>query len=64
LAQSPNLLAQVIPQDQSFDDDKYTGMFHFRFWRYGEWFDIVRIAFYNVYMFFKVQKNFFIWKGN
>jgi calpain len=39
--QSQKLFAQVVPQDQGFDDENYTGMFHFRFWQYGEWVDVV-----------------------
>ncbi|XP_068186538.1 calpain-1 catalytic subunit-like [Antennarius striatus] len=34
------LVAQVVPHDQSFKND-YTGIFHFRFWRYGKWVDVV-----------------------
>ncbi|KAJ0062644.1 hypothetical protein NL108_004260, partial [Boleophthalmus pectinirostris] len=34
-----NILAQVIP-DQTFDED-YCGLFHFRFWRFGRWVDVV-----------------------
>ncbi|XP_033844620.1 calpain-1 catalytic subunit-like [Periophthalmus magnuspinnatus] len=34
------ILAQVVPMDQSFDDN-YCGLFHFRFWRYGRWVDVV-----------------------
>ncbi|XP_057655491.1 calpain-A-like isoform X2 [Diorhabda carinulata] len=34
------LFFQIVPDDQEFDD-KYAGIFHFRFWQYGKWIDIV-----------------------
>lgn len=34
------LFFQIVPDDQSFDD-KYAGIFHFRFWQYGRWIDVV-----------------------
>ena len=40
LAQNETLLAQVIPSNQFFESD-YVGIFHFRFWQYGSWYDVV-----------------------
>ncbi|CAL9686263.1 unnamed protein product [Knipowitschia caucasica] len=34
------ILAQVVPMEQQFDDS-YCGLFHFRFWRFGHWVDVV-----------------------
>ena len=32
--------SQVIPEGQEFEKG-YVGMFHFRFWHFGEWIDLV-----------------------
>ncbi|XP_029972334.1 calpain-1 catalytic subunit-like [Salarias fasciatus] len=34
------ILKQVIPLDQTFDND-YCGIWHFRFWRFGIWVDVI-----------------------
>uniref|UniRef100_W5LJL4 Calpain catalytic domain-containing protein n=1 Tax=Astyanax mexicanus TaxID=7994 RepID=W5LJL4_ASTMX len=34
------IMDQIIPAGQSFTKD-YAGIFHFRFWRFGKWIDVV-----------------------
>lgn len=38
---SPKYLKIVVPENQTFDRNEYCGIFHFRFWRFGDWYDVV-----------------------
>ncbi|XP_066562169.1 calpain-14 [Amia ocellicauda] len=37
----PHILKQILPLDQGFQNECYAGIFHFRFWRFGKWVDVV-----------------------
>ena len=41
LAENKKCFNRVVPQDQDFSDRDYQGMFRFRFWRFGEWVEVV-----------------------
>ncbi|CAG7722886.1 unnamed protein product [Allacma fusca] len=40
LTMNETLFHQVVPEDNSFENG-YCGVFHFRFWQYGRWVDVV-----------------------
>ena len=41
LTTNEKLLFHVVPQDQGFGSGQYCGAFHFRFWRFGQWEDVI-----------------------
>ena len=41
MADNPSLLDVVVPAKQSFEEGWYGGLFHFLFWRYGIWEEVI-----------------------
>ncbi|KAI8792980.1 calpain-8 [Biomphalaria glabrata] len=40
IAEKPQLISKVIPEDNSFGTPGYNGSFHCRFWQFGLWVDV------------------------
>ncbi len=59
LTQEAQMMAKVVPDDQSFQTD-YCGIFRFKFWQYGEWKEVVvddRLPTYNNQLVFTHSKK-------
>ncbi len=41
LAENPKCFERVVPANQGFGQHDYCGIFKFRFWRFGEWVEVV-----------------------
>ncbi|XP_053668062.1 calpain-A-like [Anopheles marshallii] len=42
LTSHPELFERVVPKDNGqFEDPSYAGLFHFYFWKYGEWVEVI-----------------------
>ncbi|KAJ8304739.1 hypothetical protein KUTeg_018322 [Tegillarca granosa] len=40
IAEKPQLIANIIPDDNTFGTPDYNGKFHCRFWQFGKWVDV------------------------
>ncbi|CAF3728593.1 unnamed protein product [Adineta steineri] len=41
ITQNATIFERVCPLDQTYDKKYYAGIFHFRFWQFGQWVDVV-----------------------
>lgn len=41
LTANERLFRKTVPVDNSFEDEQYAGICHFRFWQFGQWVDVV-----------------------
>ncbi|XP_058461585.1 calpain-B-like [Malaya genurostris] len=41
LTANQRLFRKTVPLDNTFADEDYAGIFHFRFWQFGQWVDVV-----------------------
>ena len=41
ITQRQMIFRHVVPMEQSFESPYYNGLFHFRFWQFGKWYDVV-----------------------
>lgn len=41
LSMNEDLMSRVVPEDQGFEKRRYCGAFKFRFWRFGDWQEVI-----------------------